>query len=173
MLEAATTSIEVDPSGWMGHARMSAGEFWTNHSFPRARLHADRAIELDPTASMAYHFSGCIYGFAGDLPAAIETEGHAHRVDPEYPHADVVEADLGLWSLLAAISTAWRSTCIARSTWSRSDSAGPSLTRQPRGTLPEEDFCRSSIAWNSSAGMGLPKWYPWALSHPFSRRYSS
>lgn len=100
MLEAATTSIELDPSGWMGHALMSAGELWTNYSFPRARLHADRAIELNPSASMAYHFSGCIYGFAGDLAAAIETEGHAYRVDPEYPHADVVEADLGLWSLL-------------------------------------------------------------------------
>ena len=100
MLEAASTSVELDPSSWMGHALMSAGELWTNLSFPRARLHANRAIELNPSASMAHHFSGCISGFAGDLEGAIATQGNVYRVDPRYSHADVVEADLGLWHLL-------------------------------------------------------------------------
>ncbi len=101
MLEAASTSVELDPSSWMGHALMSAGELWTNLSFPRARLHANRALELNPSASMAHHFSGCISGFAGDLKDAIATQGNVSRVDPQYGHADVVEADLGLWHLLA------------------------------------------------------------------------
>jgi TolB-like protein len=101
MLEAASTSVELDPASWMGHALMSAGELWTNLSFPRARLHANRALELNPSASMAHHFSGCISGFAGDLPDAIATQGNVYRVDPHYSHADVVEADLGLWHLLA------------------------------------------------------------------------
>ncbi len=100
VLEAASTSVELDPASWMGHALMSAGELWTNLSFARARLHANRAIELNPSASMAHHFSGCISGFAGDLKAAIETEKNVHRVDPRYGHADVVEADLALWHLL-------------------------------------------------------------------------
>ncbi|HEY1250914.1 MAG TPA: winged helix-turn-helix domain-containing protein [Thermoanaerobaculia bacterium] len=101
MLEAASTSVELDPSSWLGHALMSAGELWTNLSFPRARLHANRALELNPSASMAHHFSGCISGFAGDLKGAIATQGNVYRVDPQYGHADVVEADLGLWHLLA------------------------------------------------------------------------
>ena len=100
MLKAATVATELDPSGWMGHALMSAGELWTNFAFPRARRAADRAIELNPSASMAYHFSGCIYGFAGDLETAIATEADVYRVDPGYGHTDVVEADLGLWTLL-------------------------------------------------------------------------
>ena len=100
MLEAASTSIELDPSSWMGHALVSAGELWTNLSFSRARLHANRAIELNPSASMAHHFSGCISGFSGDLEGAIATQGNVYRVDPRYSHADVVEADLGLWHLL-------------------------------------------------------------------------
>ena len=100
MLEAASTSVELDPSSWMGHALVSAGELWTNLSFPRARLHANRALELNPSASMAHHFSGCISGFAGDLKGAIATQGNVYRVDPRYSHADVVEADLGLWHLL-------------------------------------------------------------------------
>jgi DNA-binding winged helix-turn-helix (wHTH) protein/TolB-like protein len=100
MLAAATRSIELDPSGWMGHALMSAGELWTHYAFPKARRHADRAIELNPSASLAYHFSGCISGFAGDLATAIATQETVHRVDPSYPYLDVVESDLGLWHLL-------------------------------------------------------------------------
>ena len=100
MLEAASTAVELDPSSWMGHTLLSAAELWTNLSFSRARLHANRALELNPSASMAHHVSGCISGFAGDLDLAIAEQGNVYRVDPLYGHADVVEADLGLWHLL-------------------------------------------------------------------------
>ena len=100
MLAAADMSVGLDPSGWMGHALKGAGELWTNSDLPTARLHANRAIELNPSASMSYHFSGCIHGFAGDLGQAIDFQGKVYRVDPGYPHSDVVEADLGLWFLL-------------------------------------------------------------------------
>ncbi|HEY2798295.1 MAG TPA: winged helix-turn-helix domain-containing protein [Thermoanaerobaculia bacterium] len=100
MLEAASTAVDLDPSSWMGHTLLSAAELWTNLSFARARLHANRALELNPSASMAHHFSGCISGFAGDLDEAIAGQCNVYRVDPRYGHADVVEADLGLWNLL-------------------------------------------------------------------------
>jgi TolB-like protein len=100
VLEAAATSVDLDPASWMGHALMGAGELWTNLSISRARLHAERAIELNPSASMAHHFSGCITGFAGDLAGAIATQNNVYRVDPRYGHADVVDADLALWHLL-------------------------------------------------------------------------
>jgi DNA-binding winged helix-turn-helix (wHTH) protein/tetratricopeptide (TPR) repeat protein len=100
LLEAASTAVELDPSSWMGHTLMSAAELWVNLSFPRARLHANRALELNPSASMAHHVSGCIWGFAGDLDAAIAEQGNVFRVDPRYGHAEVVQADLGLWHLL-------------------------------------------------------------------------
>ncbi len=100
MLAAAHTAVDLDPSGWMGHALVSAGELWTHLSFGKARRHVDRALELNPSGSMAYHFSGCIHGFAGQLETAIATEQAVYRVDPAYGHTDVVEADLGLWRLL-------------------------------------------------------------------------
>jgi len=100
LLEAASTAVELDPSSWMGHTLMSAAELWVNLSFPRARLHANRALELNPSASMAHHVSGCIWGFAGDLDAAIAEQGNVFRVDPRYGHGEVVQADLGLWHLL-------------------------------------------------------------------------
>ena len=100
VLEAAGTAVDLDPSSWMGHALMSAAELWTNLSFSRARLHANRALELNPSASLTHHISGCISGFAGDLDSAIAEQSTVFRVDPRYGHADVVEADLGLWNLL-------------------------------------------------------------------------
>jgi TolB-like protein len=101
MLEAARTAVALDPQGWMGHALVSAGELWANGSFAKARVHADRAIELNPSGPMGHHLSGCIYGFAGQLGTAIEVQQGVYRVDPAYGHADVIEADLGLWHLLA------------------------------------------------------------------------
>lgn len=100
MHAAASRATALDPSGWMGHALMAAGELWTNYAFPRARFHANRALELNPSTSMAYHFSGCIHGFAGDLVSAAAQQETVRRLDPAYPHRDVVEADLGLWRLL-------------------------------------------------------------------------
>lgn len=100
VLEAASTAVELDPSSWMGHTLLSAAELWTNLSFPRARLHVNRALELNPSASLAHHVSGCISGFAGDLDGAIAEQSRVYRVDPLYGHAEVVEADLGLWNLL-------------------------------------------------------------------------
>ena len=49
---------------------------------------------------MAHHVSGCIWGFAGDLDAAIAEQGNVFRVDPRYGHSEVVQSDLGLWHLL-------------------------------------------------------------------------
>jgi TolB-like protein len=100
VLDAASTAIDLDPSSWMGHVLMSAAELWVNLSFPRARLHVNRALELNPSASLAHHVSGCISGFAGDLDGAIAEQGNVYRVDPLYGHSEVVEADLGLWHLL-------------------------------------------------------------------------
>jgi TolB-like protein len=100
MHAAASRATALDPGGWMGHALMAAGELWTNYAFPRARYHANRALELNPSASMAYHFSGCIHGFAGDLASAAAQQETVFRLDPAYPHLDVVQADLGLWRLL-------------------------------------------------------------------------
>jgi TolB-like protein/Tfp pilus assembly protein PilF len=100
MLAAARKAIEIDPTGWMGHSLMSAGELWSEASHSRARYHADQAIDLNPSAGLAHHFSGCVYGFGGDLEAAVAVQSQAFRVDPNHLHADVIQADLGLWRYL-------------------------------------------------------------------------
>jgi TolB-like protein/Tfp pilus assembly protein PilF len=100
MLSAARKAVEIDPSGWMGHSLASAGELWAGASYTRARYHADQALDLNPSAGLAHHFSGCVYGFGGDLQEAITVQSQAFRIDPDYMHTDVIEADLGLWHFL-------------------------------------------------------------------------
>jgi TolB-like protein len=100
MLSAAQKAVEIDPSGWMGHSLASAGELWGAASYTRARFHAEQALDLNPSAGLAHHFSGCVYGFGGDLEEAVAIQSQAFRIDPDYLHADVIQADLGLWHFL-------------------------------------------------------------------------
>lgn len=166
MLDAASTSIELDPTSWMGHALMSAGELWTNLSFRRARLHANRALELNPSASMAHHFSGCISGFAGDLEQAIGAQTDVYRVDPQYGHADAVEADLGLWRLLEGRLQP------ARDHLERAVRLNPNNLRARQrqialaGTAGDESLAREALAAIRELGGTLDEKYL-AASYPF------
>jgi len=166
MLDAASTSLDLDPAGWMAHALMSAGELWTNLSFQRARLHANRAIELNPSASMAHHFSGCISGFAGDLNGAIAAQSLVYHVDPNYLHADAVEADLGLWCLLDGKLEQ------AREHLDRAIALNPANLRARQrqivlaGLAGDDDLARDAVRALEEAGGRLDEHYLTA-SYPF------
>lgn len=99
-LVAARKALEIDRGSWIAHALTAVGELWTNRNHDRALLHVKRAIELNPSASMNYHFGGCITGFAGDPEQARVYQNRLFRLDPLYPYAAVIEADLGLWHML-------------------------------------------------------------------------
>ncbi|MEM8662701.1 MAG: winged helix-turn-helix domain-containing protein [Pseudomonadota bacterium] len=99
-LAAAKTALEIDHGAWIAHALTAVGELWTNNNHDRALLHVKRAIDLNPSAPMNYHFGGCITGFSGDPEAARAYQERLFRLDPVYPYAAVIEADLGLWHML-------------------------------------------------------------------------
>ena len=166
VLDAASTAVELDPSSWMGHTLMSAAELWVNLSFPRARLHVNRALELNPSASLAHHVSGCISGFAGDLDGAITEQSNVYRVDPRYGHAEVVEADLGLWHLLQGDLE--RSAEHLR----RSVSLDPSNVRARQrqivlaGLMGDEALAREALATLEKLGGPMDERYV-AASYPF------
>ncbi len=98
--EAAKVALAADDRSWMAHALAGVGELWNNLDYDRSLAHLDRAVELNPSASYTYHFSGCVSGFAGNLDAAAAHQGKIGRVDPAYPYISVVESDLALWSML-------------------------------------------------------------------------
>ncbi len=99
-LEAARQALDIDRGSWVAHALAAVGELWTNRNHERALLHVNRAIELNPSAAVNYHFGGCITGFSGDPEAARHHQERLFRLDPVYPYRAVIEADLGLWHLL-------------------------------------------------------------------------
>jgi len=99
-LKAAKKALEIDRGSWIAHALTAVGELWTNNNHDRALRHVDRAIELNPSAAMNYHFGGCITGFSGDPEGARKHQERLFRLDPLYPYTAVIEADLGLWHLL-------------------------------------------------------------------------
>ena len=99
-LKAAKRALEIDRGSWIAHALTAVGELWTNKNHDRALLHVNRAIELNPSAAMNYHFGGCITGFSGDPEGARKHQERLFRLDPLYPYTAVIDADLGLWHLL-------------------------------------------------------------------------
>ncbi len=96
----AKRALDIDRGSWIAHALVAVGELWTNHDHERALLHVQRAIELNPSAPMNYHFGGCITGFAGDPGTARAYQERLLRMDPLYPYTATIESDLGLWHLL-------------------------------------------------------------------------
>ncbi|WP_158968228.1 winged helix-turn-helix domain-containing protein [Chachezhania sediminis] len=99
-LEAARRALEVDQTAWIAHALTAVGELWSNRTHDRALLHVEKALELNPSAAINYHFGGCITGFSGDPTKARTYQERICRVDPVYPYRAVIEADLGLWHML-------------------------------------------------------------------------
>lgn len=99
-LVAARKALQIDSGAWIAHALTAVGELWTNRDHERALLHVERAIELNPSAPMNFHFGGCITGFSGDPGRARAYQERLFRLDPVYPYTAVIEADLGLWHML-------------------------------------------------------------------------
>lgn len=99
-LVAARKALEIDHGSWIAHALTAVGELWTNGDHERALLHVKRAISLNPSAPVNYHFCGCIMGFSGDPTAARLYQQRLFRLDPTYPYGAVIEADLGLWHMM-------------------------------------------------------------------------
>lgn len=99
-LKAAEQALDIDRTDWMAHALTGVGELWTHRNFDKALTHVQKAISLNPSAVMNYHFGGCVAGFAGDPARARKHHEHLFRIDPTYPYRAVIEADLGLWHFL-------------------------------------------------------------------------
>ena len=168
MLGAAKKAVEIDPSGWMGHSLASAGELWASASYAKARFHADQALDLNPSAGLAHHFSGCVYGFGGDLDEAIAIQSQAFRIDPDYLHADVIQADLGLWHFLLGDLDSCRNHL------ERALALNPRNARARQrmvallGRLGDVDGAREELSRLEALGAPLTAEYL-AASYPFQR----
>ena len=168
MLGDARRAIELDPNGWMGHALASVGELLSGSSYEKARFHADEAVGLNPSAGLAQHMSGCVFGFGGDLDEAIAVQTGLFRVDPHYRRGDVIEADLGLWTFLAGDLDA------AKAHLDRALAAEPTNIRARQrmaavlGQMGDRDGARAELMRLEAQGAPLTGDYV-AASYPFQR----
>ena len=121
--EAAKLALQADDRSWMAYALVGVGELWNNLDYDRALDCLRRAIELNPSASYTYHFSGCVSGFAGMLDEATAHQSKIGRIAPAYPYTCVIESDLALWSMLGGRMDA------ARRHLARAREADPSYPR--------------------------------------------
>jgi TolB-like protein/Tfp pilus assembly protein PilF len=74
-------AVEIDPDNATAHAFLA--EFLFNHhDYRRSEFHADRAIELNPTAPDGYMAKADVLGFSRRFDEAIECADQCLRLDP-------------------------------------------------------------------------------------------
>jgi tetratricopeptide (TPR) repeat protein len=167
-LEAARRALDIDDRAWIAHALCGVGELWTNRNHERAQRHVDRAIALNPSASMNYHFGGCVAGFSGDLGTALQHQERLLRMDSVYPYTAVIEADLGLWHMLAADHDAAEERLLRAHRWD--PCYGRALQRMVSlyGLRGKRDHAREAARKLSDLGLPLDL-KSIAASYPFRR----
>jgi TolB-like protein/Flp pilus assembly protein TadD len=99
-LRAARQAVELDDQAWLAHALLGIGLLWTHRDYERAMAEEHRALELNPSASIAYQFLGCVLEFAGDPAQAISKLEATLRLDPRYQSTALILSDLALCHLL-------------------------------------------------------------------------
>jgi tetratricopeptide (TPR) repeat protein len=167
-LEAARRALEIDDRAWIAHALCGVGELWTNHNHERALRHVNRAIELNPSASMNYHFGGCVAGFSGQLETARQHQERLLRMDSVYPYTAVIEADLGLWHLLGAEHDAAEERLVRAHKWD--PGYGRALQRMVSLYGLRGERNRAMQAARKLSDLGLPlDLKTIAASYPFRR----
>jgi TolB-like protein len=99
-LRAARAAVELDDDDWLAHALLGIATMWTLRDFERALGEQDRALELNPSASMSHQFRACVLQFAGRPEEAIRSLELVLRLEPRYQSRSLVLADLSLNHLL-------------------------------------------------------------------------
>jgi len=100
MLRAARRAVELDDDDWLAHALVGIGTLWTHLDYERATAEQRRALELNPSGSMAYQFLGCVLEFGGRPEEAIPNLEATLRLDPRYQSTALILSDLALCHFL-------------------------------------------------------------------------
>jgi adenylate cyclase len=98
--EAATRAVELDDRDWLAHALLGIALLWTHRDYDRAIEEEEKAIGLNPSASISYQFLGCVLEFSGRAEEAIPRFEAVLRLDPRFQGRSAVLADLSLSHLL-------------------------------------------------------------------------
>lgn len=98
--EAAREAVELDEGDWLAHALQGLAMLWCHGAYDAATAEVELAVELNPSAALAYHFQGCVLTFNDQLEAAMPRLEAVLKLDPHFQLLPATLADIGLLHFL-------------------------------------------------------------------------
>ena len=93
---AARQALHLDEADWLAHTMLGLCDMWNRRDYDMSIARLKRAIELNPSASVAHHSTACSLEFAGLPEEAIPHIMTIRRLDPNYGNNAALLSDLAL-----------------------------------------------------------------------------
>lgn len=93
---AARRAVQLDEADWLAHTMLGLCDMWNRRDYDMSIARLRRAIELNPSASVAHHSTACSLEFAGLPEEAIPHIQTIRRLDPNYGNNASLISDLSL-----------------------------------------------------------------------------
>ena len=93
---AARRALQLDEADWLAHTMLGLCDMWNRRDYDMSVARLKRAIELNPSASVAHHSTACSLEFAGLPEEAIPHIMTIRRLDPNYANNAALLSDLAL-----------------------------------------------------------------------------
>ena len=94
--QAARQALALDESDWLAHTMLGMCDMWNRHDYDLSLSRLNRALQLNPSASVAHHSAACSLEFAGQPEDAIPHIMTVMRLDPNYANNASLFSDLSL-----------------------------------------------------------------------------
>jgi len=99
-LALAQRAVELDDRNWMAFAYRGLLRLFGSSRMTGVLADSERAVELNPSSSLARHCYGCSLGFGGNPELSLMELEVALQLDPRYSNRATILADMSLDHLL-------------------------------------------------------------------------
>lgn len=99
-LDLTRRAVAIDGGNWLAYTTLGILHVFALREPDRAVEILERAVSLNPSASLALHCLGCALEFSGRPADAIPHLDSVFRIDPRYRGGAAALADLGLCNML-------------------------------------------------------------------------
>ena len=80
----ASRAAELDSTDWLSHAMLGISWLWYGQEHEAAVRELERAVSLNPSATLAYHLLACVLEFSARSREAIASLHTIAKLDPHY-----------------------------------------------------------------------------------------
>ncbi len=100
VLAAAQAAVSLDERNWLAHAMHGISVMWHRRDYDTAAAAERRALALNPSATLAHQFQGCVLIFAGAPREALVHLDAALRLNPQGSNMTMLLSDMALAYML-------------------------------------------------------------------------